>query len=535
MIVSDKASEMPRSMFQSIVENASDGILVVDLDGYVALSNPAAAAMFQCRQDELSGALFGFPISSGERTEIQLLRKDGVFAVTEMRVSDACWEGERVFIALLRDISDRKQMESALRQAQEELAALYHCAPLGIVALRTDWRVKLWNPAAESILGWKADEITGTIFRDFVQPLKRDVFNVDDLVPSGASLMGREVRHYRQDGTPVDVSVSLAPVRDANGRADGIICIIEDISRRMRDTAQLRLSGKIFENTQEGILVTDAAGIILAVNQAFVGMTGYSEHEAIGRKPSLLTSGRHDSVFYADMWHALRTARQWSGEIWNRRKSGEIFPEWLNISAIDDDEGNILNYVAVFSDITRIKQNEERLSHLAHFDALTDLPNRFLFRNHVELALAHAARNGKQLAVMFLDLDHFKAVNDTLGHRAGDFLLAGVAKRLSDCLRAGDTLSRFGGDEFNALLPDLDNITAAVSVAKKFVEVLSQPFRFEDKEFHITTSIGIAIYPQDGRNLDQLTHCADAAMYQAKEQGRNSYQFYLADATSRIQ
>ncbi|MDP1526812.1 MAG: diguanylate cyclase [Rhodocyclaceae bacterium] len=519
-------------MFQNIVENASDGILVVDLDGYVALSNPAVASLFQIPQEQLQGELFGFPISSGERTEIQVLRKDGSLLVTEMRVSDAYWEGELVFIALLRDISERKQMELALRQTQEELAALYHCAPLGIVALRADWHVKLCNPAAESILGWKADQITGSIFSDFVRPLQPDSFPAEDIVQRGATLMGKEVRHYRQDGTPVDVSISLAPVRDASGRADGIICVIEDISRRMRDMAQLRLSGKIFENTQEGILVTDAQGAILAVNQAFVVVTGYSEQEAIGCKPSMLKSGRHDLAFYADMWHTLRKNRQWSGEIWNRRKSGEVFPEWLNISAIDDDEGNILNYVAIFSDITKIKQNEERLRHLAHFDALTSLPNRFLFQNHVELALAQAVRNNRQFAIMFLDLDHFKAVNDSLGHRAGDLVLTGVAERLSACLRAGDTLSRFGGDEFNALLPDLDNKAAAVSVAKKFVEVLSHPFQIEGKEFHITTSIGIAIYPQDGLNLDQLTRAADAAMYQAKAQGRNAYQFYLADTAS---
>ncbi len=339
----EASRDLSRSMFQNIVENASDGILVVDIDGYVALSNPAVAKLFQIPQEALQGELFGFPISSGERTEIEVLRKDGSFAITEMRVSNAYWEGELVFIALLRDITERKKMELALRQTQEELAALYHCAPLGLVALRADWRVKLCNPAAESILGWKADEITGSIFSDFVQPLQPDIFPVDDFAQRGTPLMGKEVRHYRQDGTPVDVSVSLAQVRDASGRADGIICVIEDISRRMRDMAQLRLSGKIFENTQEGILVTDAQGVIQAVNQAFVVVTGYNEQEAIGRKPSMLKSGRHDLAFYADMWRTLHKKRQWSGEIWNRRKSGEIFPEWLNISAIDNDEGNILN------------------------------------------------------------------------------------------------------------------------------------------------------------------------------------------------
>jgi diguanylate cyclase (GGDEF)-like protein len=229
------------------------------------------------------------------------------------------------------------------------------------------------------------------------------------------------------------------------------------------------------------------------------------------------------------MWRALLTEGQWRGEIWNRRKNGEIYPEWINISAIHDDNGKTNHYVAIFSDISKIKENEDRLRYLAHFDALTNLPNRFLFQDHVELALAQASRNGRQVAIMFLDLDHFKTINDTLGHRAGDTLLTEVAQRLTDCLRAGDTLSRFGGDEFNAVLPDIENGNAAASVAEKFVAVLSTPFFIEDRELMITTSIGIAIYPQDGNNLEQLTHAADSAMFRAKEQGRNAYRFYQAE------
>jgi len=524
----DDRPVLTRSLFQNIVEHASDGIMVVDLDGYVVFCNPALARIFQRTEDEFEGELFGFPITAHNTTELDILHSDNSLAVAEMRVSEAYWEGERVFIAMLRDITGRKQMEQTLRQTKEELAALYRCAPLGIIALRTDWRVKLWNPAAESILGWKAEEITGSVFPDLAKVLKRDIPALDDSVQRDAVVMGKEVRHYRKDGTPVDVSLSMAPVHDETGRAAGIMCIIEDISRRIRDVAQLQLSGKIFEHTHEAIVVTDTLGFILAVNQAFVTITGYSEAEAIGRKPNLLKSGRHDQTFYARMWRALLTEGQWRGEIWNRRKNGEIYPEWINISAIHDDNGKANHYVAIFSDISKVKENEDRLRHLAHFDALTNLPNRFLFQDHVELALAQASRNGRQVAIMFLDLDHFKTINDTLGHRAGDTLLTEVAQRLTDCLRAGDTLSRFGGDEFNAVLPDIESSTAAASVAEKFVAVLSTPFFIDDKELMITTSIGIAIYPQDGSNLDILTHAADSAMFQAKEQGRNAYRFYQA-------
>ena len=296
----------------------------------------------------------------------------------------------------------------------------------------------------------------------------------------------------------------------------------------MRDAEKLHLFAKIFENTQEGILVTDAQGVILAVNQAFVAVTGHSADEAVGRKPNLLQSGRHGQAFYREMWSTLATAGQWRGEIWNRRKNGEIYPEWIDISAIRDNDGELSHYVAIFSDITKIKENERRLRDSRHRDALTGLPNRFLFRDHAELALAQAARKGKQAAILFLDLDRFKAINDTLGHCAGDSVLVEVARRLSACLRAGDTLSRFGGDEFNVLLPDLRNGGRAATVADKFIAALGPPFHFEGKEFHVSTSIGIAIYPHDGEELDQLSRAADAAMYLAKEQGRNAYRFYEA-------
>jgi len=522
--------DLAGALFQNIVEHASDGILVVNFDGYVMLSNPAIAAIFQSHQDELQGKLFGFPIATDAPAEIDILRKDGFLTTAEMRVSEAYWERERVYIAILRDITERKRMETALRQAREELATLYHCAPLGMLALRTDWRVKLANPAAESILGWNGDEMLGSTFLDLSDPLKQDLSGVDQFIHRGNTIMGKEVRHVRRDGTSVDLSISAAPVLDEAGRADGIMCIVEDITHRVRDAERLRLSGKIFENTQECILVTDADGVIFSVNPAFVAVTGYTSEEAVGRKPTLLNSGRHNQAFYAEMWRALIEQGQWRGEIWNRRKNGEIYPEWINISAIHDAHGKVSHYVAVFSDISKIKENEARLQRLADFDLLTGLPNRFLFQDHAELALAQAGRNGKMVAILFLDLDHFKAINDSLGHRAGDQVLIEVARRLDGSLRASDTLGRFGGDEFNAVLPDIDTPAAATSVAEKIIASLAMPFLIEGQALQIGISIGIAIYPRDGMHIDALSLAADAAMYQAKQQGRNTYRFYASDA-----
>jgi diguanylate cyclase (GGDEF)-like protein/PAS domain S-box-containing protein len=526
---------MKRLVFQSIVEHASDGIVVVDIDGHVTYCNPAFARLFQRSPQEFAGELFGFPVVAGESTEIGVLRKDGSMGVVEMRVSQTDSDNEPVFIAMLRDISERKRMEQSLRQTKEALTTLHRCAPLGVISMDKDGGVDLWNPAAESIFGWRADEMVGSaLATNFSAQLNNTLPDIGEVFRSGEAILGREVRQIKKDGAPVDVSLSLAPVHDEAGRAAGLVCIVEDISRRVRDAEWLRLSGKIFENTQEGIMVTDAQGVILTVNPAFVAVTGYSSEEAVGSKPSLLNSGRHDKAFYDAMWLVLASDGQWHGEIWNRRKNGEIYPEWINMSAIRDSEDMVSHYVAIFSDITTVKQNEERLRTLAHFDNLTGLPNRFLFHDHAELALVQAARSNKLVAILFLDLDHFKVVNDTLGHCAGDTLLIEVAQRLSACLRAGDTLGRVGGDEFNAVLPDLESADAAGSVAGKFIEVLSRPFQIEGRSFHVTTSIGIAIFPQHGQGLDQLSHAADAAMYQVKKHGRNAFRFCEMGASNEV-
>jgi diguanylate cyclase (GGDEF)-like protein/PAS domain S-box-containing protein len=513
-------------VFQSIVEHASDGIVVVGSDGHVVFCNPAFARLFQRATDEFAGGLFGYPVVAGESTEIDILHKDGSWGVAEMRVSQTTAGDQPAFIAMLRDITERKRIELALRQTKEALAALYRCAPLGVIAISKDGRVDFWNPAAEAIFGWSALEVLGGAFPNHLSAqLNNELSGIDELLKCGEAIMGKEVRLLRKDGALIDVSISLAIVPGEVGCAAGLVCIVEDISRRLHDAEWLRLSGKIFENTQEGILVTDAHGVILMVNPAFVAMTGYTAKEAVGSKPNLLNSGRHEKTFYDEMWRALAEDGQWRGEIWNRRKSGEIYPEWINMSAINDSDGTVSHYVAVFSDITTVKENEERLRALAHFDTLTGLPNRFLFQNHAELALAQAARSGRQVAIMFLDLDRFKIVNDTLGHRAGDALLIEVAQRLSGCLRAGDTLGRVGGDEFNAVLPDLENAAAAASVAGKFIDVLARPFLIEGREFQVTTSIGIAIFPQHGGHLELLSRAADSAMYQVKQHGRNAYRF----------
>lgn len=519
-------ASMSSDLFQSIVTDAADGIVVVDAEGRITFCNPAFAQLFQRKPSMLRGADFGFPLVTGESTEINVRCKDGSQRIAEMRVSHSGMGKQQYFVAMLRDISERKSMERALAQAKEQLAALYHCAPLGIIAMTSNGYIELWNPAATAIFDWKSDEMIGRNFFELLKPLRLVLSPAGEIAGQDKAVTGKEIRYIRSDGTRINISVSLAPVRNAEGATTGLICMVEDISGRKRNEERIRLSSRIFDNTREGIMVTDAQGFIQTVNRSFVRITGYSVDEVVGRKPNLLRSDRHDKEYYERMWQDITDHGYWRGEIWNRRKNGEIYPESINISAIHDHDGEVSHYVAIFSDITRNKMIEERLRYLAHYDELTGLANRFLFNNHVELALTQALRKGRRVAILFLDLDKFKIVNDTLGHRAGDVLLREVAQRLVAGLRASDTLSRFGGDEFNAVLPDLESDHAAAEVAAKFIKALASPFLIEGSELHIGVSIGIAMFPQHGSNLIELSRAADEAMYQVKQTGRNAYAFY---------
>ena len=291
----------------------------------------------------------------------------------------------------------------------------------------------------------------------------------------------------------------------------------------------LYFAEKIIEASLDSIMVTDASGKILSVNSAFTKLTGYSEEEAIGQPASLLSSGRHDEVFYQAMWGDIAEKRMWQGEIWNKKKNGDIYPEWLTIVQIDQDDESEHLFAAIFSDITDRKVSENKIHALAFFDDLTGLPNRRLFNDRFEIALSTAHRNGQQAAVLFLDLDRFKQINDSLGHKVGDELLKAVSNRLDSSVKEGDTVSRFGGDEFVILLTEMDCVNDVVSVVERISKVLSQPYDLESKKLHVTPSIGVAIYPDDGEDTDTLLKHADIAMYKAKEGGRNSYQLYTAE------
>jgi diguanylate cyclase (GGDEF)-like protein/PAS domain S-box-containing protein len=295
----------------------------------------------------------------------------------------------------------------------------------------------------------------------------------------------------------------------------------------------LRLAERIIDSSLEGVMVTDAEGIIESVNPAFSRLTGYSSDEVIGKTPSILSSGRHDKVFYQTMWQRIREDGCWQGEVWNRRKNGEIFPERLTIAAIHDEESEITHYASLFSDISSLKENEEHIRHLAYYDPLTNLPNRRLFIDRLSVALAHAHRNQGKLAVMFIDLDRFKRINDSLGHSVGDSLLQETASRLLDAVREDDTVARMGGDEFIILLSEVAEMEHVIACARRITEAMGQPIAAGEQELLVSCSIGISIYPDDGSDGEALVKNADTAMYRAKDAGRNNYQLYSPAMNAR--
>ncbi len=288
----------------------------------------------------------------------------------------------------------------------------------------------------------------------------------------------------------------------------------------------LHLAEKVIESSLEGIVITDADGIIESVNPAFTRLTGFSEEEALGNTPAMLSSGRHSKAFYAEMWQQIKKEGHWQGEVWNRRKNGEVYPELLTIAAIYDEGGELTHYAALFSDISELKENEERIRSLAYYDPLTNLPNRRLFNDRLSVAISHAHRNQTKLAVLFVDLDRFKRINDSLGHAVGDQLLQEVTARLQKAIREDDTVARMGGDEFIILLSDVESVDAVVQVARRIIELMTESVVLGGRKLVVTCSVGISFYPDDATELSELVQNADTAMYRAKDSGRNSYQLY---------
>ncbi|MBP1151562.1 MULTISPECIES: EAL domain-containing protein [unclassified Methylocaldum] len=421
---------------------------------------------------------------------------------------------------------EREHLESILINMRD---AVWSVSPDGE-------KVLFVNKVVENIYGHKPEEFYADpeLWLNVVHPDDRPFVHAGfaDLL-QGANF-DAVYRIVRADGEIRWVHDMGYPVTDAAGERTRLDGITRDITAEKRIETELRLAQAAFENTTEGIVITDAETRIVAVNRAFTAITGYPESDLLGKTPRLWQSKRHNGAVYKELWAAIRTTGQWRGELWNRRKNGEIFPALENVSAIRDRDGQILNYVAVVSDISGVKQFEKQLFQLAHHDVLTQLPNRLLFTDRVDHALSHAHREGHRVAVLFIDLDRFKNINDSLGHAVGDQLLCEIASRLTSAVHENDTVARLGGDEFAIAQEHIKTPACAAILAEVLVNALSEPVRVDEHDLFITPSIGISIYPDDAKGTDDLIRHADAAMYHAKRLGRNRFQFYSKSLTQEV-
>lgn len=432
------------------------------------------------------------------------------------------------------DITEQVQQQEDLSESESSLRAILSNMQDIYYRVDHDGLVVMISDAVGELLGFDADDLIGKPITDlYVDPEERQTL-LARLAANQGRVSGFEVLLQRKDKNQVWVSVNSQYHFDAHGQVAGIEGTVRDVTKNKQLQDKLKLSAAVYEKTTEAIVVTDTNGIILDVNPAFTKITGYSRDEAVGRRTSILSSGRHPAEFYHAMWQKLSSNDFWQGEIWNRRKNGELYPEWLSISALYDEDEKVDRYVALFSDISKLKENEERILYQANYDVLTDLPNRMLFMDRLGQTVMVGEREGNTAALMFIDLDNFKIVNDTLGHAAGDELLKVVAERLSECVRAEDSVARLGGDEFTVILPNISQEMAATVVADKILKALSYPIQLGSKEVHVGASIGITLFPRDGKTPAELLQNADTAMYRAKEQGRNMYQFYTQELQTRV-
>ena len=449
-------------------------------------------------------------------------------------------------VGIAEDITEQETTQRLLQNSLAMQQAIFDSAKVSIISTDTNGVIQSFNAGAEAMLGYSAEEMVGintpevihypqevidrarSLSEELDQPIAPG-FEVFVAKPRRGIPEELEWTYIRKDGSQVPVLLSVTSIINEEGDITGFVSVALDISAQKQAEADLRLVASVFDNSIEGIMITAPDSTILRVNQAFTDITGYTEQEAIGQTPRLLRSDRHSQEFYEGLWHSLNSTGIWRGEIWNRRKSGEVFPEWSNICAIKDNHGKTIRYVNIFTDITEKKLSEERIHKLAHYDVITNLPNRTLFNERLEQALVYAIRQQQKMAVMYLDLDGFKLINDTLGHLTGDELLQQVATRLIDCLRSGDTVARLGGDEFAILLTDLAHRNDVAHVAEKILDTISSPYHLGAHEALISTSIGISVFPGDGDDVTTLIRHADTAMYQAKEKGKNTYRYYTSE------
>lgn len=432
---------------------------------------------------------------------------------------------------------DLNRVNAVLTQSEARLKSVFDNIP-DLIWLKDKEGVYLaCNRVFEDFFGLHEDSIIGKTDAEWHPGEPAETSRAEDvtIIQKDEPIVVEHWGTHARTGKRVFFDVIKAPVRTTGGQFIGVLGIARDITRRKEDEEKLQLAALVYKNSSEAILITNAKNEILAVNPAFEKITGYSAAEILGKDPKVLSSGRQDKAFYKAMWDALQEKGVWRGELWNRKKNGEVYAAWLTINVIYNEDGSVRYYVELSDDFTEKKEAEDMIWRQANFDFLTGLPNRRMLLDRLKQEIAKIDQSGKKLALLFLDLDNFKDVNDTLGHDMGDTLLLEVARRLRDCVRQIDTVSRLGGDEFAVILTELSDLPTAEKIAQAMLYALAQPYHLDGEIAYLSASIGMTVYPDDGKEIDTLLKNADQALYAAKQGGRNRMSYFRASMQAAAQ
>lgn len=558
-----RRSEQSDSHFKTLLMQSMEAVILQNADGTIKLINDRAAELLDLRipvekesypdiytdrlldekgeklkrefapfdrvlktQDKVRNLITGIQTPGNGHIRWLLVNASPVFS-DDRKLS-------HVIITLL-DITELKESEESVRRIRYNLEESQKIAQLGSFEIGQDESILFSNEVTE-LLSWSEGSIP-TDLKGFMQFVSED-----DRETTASTI------HFaltERKGFELECAVNHCgrvrfihaigrPVEDRSGNFIRIMGVLMNITERKAIAEKLELISRVYENSIEGIMITSPDGTIQMVNAAFTNITGYTETETIGKTPKILQSSHHDPEFYRDFWKSLTLNKNWKGEIWNRRKSGEAYPQYLSITAVADEHGKVIHYIAVFHDLTDIKQKEEKINIISYYDVLTRLPNRILFMDRLSVAIRKAERSNSKLCLIFIDLDRFKNVNDSFGHTAGDLLIKKISKVIAKNMRSGDTISRSSGDEFLILLEHIKSPGDAAQIALDLQKNMSQPVTIEGNEIIVTSSLGLAFYPDDGIEPGDLVKNSEAAMYIAKEKGRGGLQFFTPAINNRV-
>jgi diguanylate cyclase (GGDEF)-like protein/PAS domain S-box-containing protein len=559
--LSDNDLQNPQYLASAIYDNAGLLVVLLDAEGRIVRFNRACERVSGYSLEEVRGKTPWETVLPPE--EAETVRREAFASLIDNAEDEASYytnnwltrdgeyrliewtntlmhdeQGQQYVVAMGMDVTGRKQSEDVLRKSRQQLVEAQRIARMGSWSLDLKKNQLEWSDEIFNLFEIDKEKFGASYeaFLDAIHPEDRDMVN-QAYTDSLSTKKPYEIDHRLlfSDGRIKHVREACESLYDDDGNPILSRGTVQDITEQKEAERQIKLYASVFLNSPEAILITDENNCIIAINPALTELTGYTFEELEGVNPNILASGLSDPETYVEMADALDKDGYWQGELIDRKKDGTVYPKWTTVTAIRDENEQLTNQIISFLDITERKSDEERIHYLAHHDTLTGLFNRYSMENRLDQAIMQARREQGRLALLFIDLDRFKAINDSLGHQVGDQLLIQVAKRLQSSIRESDILARLGGDEFLVAITNIDDSMAATTVADKLLERLGRVYEIEGHELRSSPSIGISVFPEDGDDVETLMKSADAAMYHAKEQGRNNYQFFTAEMNSVAQ